>query len=240
MIGAAQVSMALARVRKQSPKVHCLMNTVAQKLVADGLSALGGHPSMTSSAEEIGVFINRADALLVNLGTMQEGKRRVVETAVGLMQERRGPVVLDPVFCDSSPLRLDFALKLIGHGAVAIRGNANEIGAVGATVDAIIVQTGQIDRIWRHDRRYVVANGHHYLPLVSGTGCLSGALIAIFMAAEPDRLLAAVAAQAVLGIAAELAAERSAGPGSFAPALLDALHALDDVAIGERLRVGHG
>ena len=39
----------LERVRGNSPRVHCLMNTVAQKLVADGLSALGTIPSMTSS-----------------------------------------------------------------------------------------------------------------------------------------------------------------------------------------------
>ena len=239
MISVADVSAVLARVREQRPKVHCLMNTVAQKLVADGLSALGAIPSMTWSAEEIEAFVHRADALLVNLGTMQEGQRRVIETAVGLMREKSGPVVLDPVFCDISPLRRDFALKLIGQTAVAVRGNANEIGALGV-LDAVIVQTGQIDRVWQHDRRHEVANGHHYLPLVSGTGCLCGALIAAFMAAEPDPLLAAVAAQAVLGIAAELAAERSAGPGSFAPALLDTLHALDDTAIGERLRVGHG
>ncbi|MEX2482462.1 MAG: hydroxyethylthiazole kinase [Gammaproteobacteria bacterium] len=238
MIEAAEIGAALARVREQRPRVHCLMNTVAQKLVADGLSALGAIPSMTSGAEEIEAFVGRADALLVNLGTMQEGQQRVIGTAVELMGDRSRPVVIDPVFCDVSPLRRDFALKLIAP-AMVVRGNAGEIGALGA-IDAVIIQTGKIDQIQHGDRRYAVANGHHYLPLVSGTGCLSGALIAAFTAVEQDALLAAVAAQALLGIAAEVAAENSTGPGSFAPALLDALHSLDNGAIKRRLRVGHG
>lgn len=214
------------------------MNTVAQKLVADGLSALGAVPSMTSSADEIEAFVGRADALLVNLGTMQEGQRPVIETAVELMENRSRPVVIDPVFCDVSPLRRDFALELLAP-AMVVRGNAGEIGALGA-IDAVIVETGEIDQIRHGDRRYAVSNGHHYLPLVSGTGCLSGALIAAFTAVEQDALHAAVAAQALLGIAAEVAAENSTGPGSFGPALLDALHALDTGAISERLRVWHG
>jgi hydroxyethylthiazole kinase len=238
VIAAADIAAALARVREQRPRVHCLMNTVAQKLVADGLSALGAIPSMTSSAEEIEAFVGRADALLVNLGTMQEGQQRVIETAVGLMDDRSRPVVIDPVFCDVSPLRRDFAVKLIAP-AMVVRGNGGEIGALGA-LDAVVVETGKIDHIHHSGRRYAVANGHHYLPLVSGTGCLSGALIAAFAAVEQDALLAAVAAQALLGIAAEMAAENSSGPGSFAPALLDALHAIDASAITERLRVANG
>lgn len=238
MIGAVEIGAALARVRKQRPRVHCLMNTVAQKLVADGLSALGAIPSMTSSAEEIAAFVGRADALLVNLGTMQEEQQRVIETAVRLAGERARPVVIDPVFCDVSPLRRDFALKLITP-AMVVRGNAGEIGALGA-IDAIIVETGRIDHIRHGDRRYEVANGHHYLPLVSGTGCLSGAMIAAFAAVEQDALHAAMAAQAVLGIAAEAASKNGTGPGTFAPALLDALHALDNGAVTERLRVAHG
>src|SRR5690606_30133055 len=138
------------------------------------------------------------------LGTMQGGQWRVIETAVELVGNRSRPVVIDPVFCSVSPLRRDFALKLLGP-ALGVRGSAGEIGTLGA-IDAVIVETGEIDQLRHGDRRYAVTNGHHYLPLVSGTGCLSGALIAAFTAVEQDALHAAVAAQALLGIAAEVAA----------------------------------
>ena len=66
---------ALARLRERRPRIHCLMNTVVQKLVADGVTALGAIPSMTSSVEEIGEFAQRAEALLVNLGTLDADRR---------------------------------------------------------------------------------------------------------------------------------------------------------------------
>src|SRR5690606_30099042 len=55
----------LVRVRREAPRIHCLMNTVVQKLVADGLSALGAIPSMTSSTEEMQHFARKVDALSV-------------------------------------------------------------------------------------------------------------------------------------------------------------------------------
>jgi hydroxyethylthiazole kinase len=67
-VGSAAASLAL--VRQQRPRVHCLMNTVVQKFVADGLAALGAIPSMTSALEEVKAFAQRADALVVNLGTL--------------------------------------------------------------------------------------------------------------------------------------------------------------------------
>ena len=60
----------LARVRRLRPRVHCLMNTVVQKFTADGITVVGGIPSMTSSLEEIAAFAGKADALTVNLGTL--------------------------------------------------------------------------------------------------------------------------------------------------------------------------
>ena len=74
---------------------------------------------------------------------------------------------------------------------------------------------------------------------VTGTGCLSGALIAAFMAVEPDRLKAAAGALLTSGIAAEIAAERSSGPGTFEVAFRDALAALRPQDIIANARISH-
>ena len=74
--------------------------------------------------------------------------------------------------------------------------------------------------------------GHPLLAQVTATGCLLGAILAACLAVESDPLAAALAGVSILNIAAELAAGKAQGPGTFAPHLLDALAALtaDDIA----------
>ena len=63
----------LMRLRARGPRVHCITNAVAQTFTANTLLAAGAVPSMTLAADEIGAFVARADALLVNLGTFDDG-----------------------------------------------------------------------------------------------------------------------------------------------------------------------
>ena len=62
-------------------------------------------------------------------------------------------------------------------------------------------------------------------------------LCAAFAAVNPDFFAATVAAMAVMGIAGEIAAERSNGPGSMQVNFLDALFNLDGAEIGRRLKI---
>jgi hydroxyethylthiazole kinase len=77
-----------------------------------------------------------------------------------------------------------------------------------------------------------VANGHPLLTTVTGGGCALGAVMAAFAALDDDRFATTVAAVATYTVAAEVAAARATGPGSFAVAFLDALAAVgpEDVA----------
>ncbi len=52
------------------------MNTVVQKFTADGITAIGGIPSMTSSEEEIESFVVKTHALTINLGTLDAARRK--------------------------------------------------------------------------------------------------------------------------------------------------------------------
>src|SRR5207302_749986 len=56
-------------------------------------------------------------------------------------------------------------------------------------------------------------------------------------AVEPDALAAAVAGLVCFEVAAEDAAERASGPGTFRAALMDALAALDGPAVVRRARM---
>ncbi|PKS11909.1 hypothetical protein jhhlp_001203 [Lomentospora prolificans] len=103
----------------------------------------------------------------------------------------------------------------------------------------VVVCTGKTDVVSDGQRTFAVSNGHEMLGRVTGTGCVLGTTISAFAAAYGgdegapgsggrggDRLVAAVAALVLFGVAGERAAEREGvqGPGGFVPAFIDELY----------------
>jgi hydroxyethylthiazole kinase len=240
----------LARVRDRAPRVHCVTNSVAQTYTANVLLAAGAVPSMTISPEEIAAFVSSADALLVNLGTFEAERREAVDLALGAAEAARMPWVLDPVFIDRSPARAAFARTLLARRPAAVRLNRSEFvplfggdvsdEAVARAAKAsatVVALTGDIDVISDGVRRATIRNGHPLMGLVTAMGCAGSALLGAALAVESDAWLAAVAALAALGVAGEIAGASAQGPGSFAAAIIDALHGLDRAALRARMRV---
>jgi hydroxyethylthiazole kinase len=240
----------LARVRDRSPRVHCITNTVAQNYTANMLLAAGAVPSMTISPEEIVSFVAGADALLVNLGTFDEERRRAITVALDATGAARMPWVLDPVFIERSPGRAAFARELLARGPTAVRLNAAEFGPlfggdpadkaasrVAEACGTVVALTGDRDLVTDGARRAVIANGDPLMALVTGMGCAGSALVCAALAVETDVWLATNAALIVLGVAGEVAAEATHGPGRFASWILDALHSLDRATLRARLKV---
>ncbi len=247
---AAAAADILVRARLRHPRVHCITNAVAQAYTANMLLALGAVPSMTIAAEEIGGFVAGADALLVNLGTFDSQRREAVETALEIAGDERVPWLLDPVFIDRSELRAAFAKTLLAREPLAIRLNRAEFAAIaGNEADEgalkrfaleqlmVVGLTGEIDVVSDGARQVSVANGHALMARVTAMGCAGAAINAAFLAVEDDAWLATIASLAVLGVAGEIAAAKSDGPGSFAINILDAFHALDRATLIERARI---
>jgi hydroxyethylthiazole kinase len=238
-LDAARVAAILAAVAKRRPRVHCLTNTVAQNLTANMLLAAGAVPSMASHPDEIGAIAAGAGAILINLGTISPEGERAIPKLAALARERAIPLVLDPVFVELSPLRLRLAEEVLRQPGVTVRGNATEMaalaGVMGGARGVLGVTTGKIDRIEGGGRILTVAHGHEWMTRVTGLGCASSALVAACRAVEPDAAIAAAAALTAYGIAGEIAAERAAGPGSFAMHLIDALAGLDEAALAARM-----
>lgn len=214
----------LLAVRDRRPRVHCLTNSVVQKFTADGLTALGAVPSMTQSLDEVADFATGADALLVNLGTLDSTRREAIGIALNAFEPTGRPWALDPVHCEVSPLRLSFARLLLSRGPAVLRGNAAEMAVLnGAPSGTVRVTTGALDRLAFEGQSLGIENGHPTMAKVTGTGCLAGAVVASFLSLGADRLSSAAAALLFYGVCAEIAAQTAKGPGSFAVALLDAL-----------------
>lgn len=226
----------LAGVRGKAPRVHCITNTVAQAFTANALLAAGAVPSMTTSPEEIVAFVESADALLVNLGTLDAQRRAVIFAAIRAANEKTIPWVLDPVFIDRSPPRSAFAEDVAALGPAAVRGNAGEIAALARGGDAaalarrlgaVVIATGATDRVTDGTRTAGNGRGHPLMAKVTAMGCAGAAVTAAVLAVAEDRFAAAAAATLALAVAGERAALKAEGPGSFATAYLDALHGLD-------------
>ena len=75
------------------------------------------------------------------------------------------------------------------------------------------------------------------MPRVTGLGCTATALIGAFSAVNPSPLHAAAHAMGVMGIAGEIAAAHSPGPGSLQLHFLDALYQLQAADIEGRLKL---
>ncbi|WP_035485884.1 hydroxyethylthiazole kinase [Geminicoccus roseus] len=263
MTSSDRIGRVLDAIRTRRPLVHNITNYVVMNSTANALLAVGASPAMVHAAEEVEEFVGIADALVVNIGTLSTPWITAMELAAARALALGKPWVLDPVGAGATRLRTDTGRALLAHRPSLIRGNGSEImalaGAGAATrgVDstagsdlaldaarrlagetgAVVVVTGATDHVTDGRQTLSCANGDARMTRVTGLGCSLSALTAACLAVEPDRLLAGLAACAILGVAGEIAADTSNGPGSLQVAILDRLAGLDPVTLGVRARL---
>lgn len=255
----------LSELRVRRPLVHSITNYVVMNLTANALLATGASPVMAHAREEAADMAGLADALVLNIGTLEPDWVEAMLLA-GSEAARRGiPIVLDPVGAGATPYRTAAAQRILETTPLTLlKGNASEIAAlagwggrtrgVDASGDRIeaaeaarglarrfgicVAVTGAEDIVTDGTRSVMVANGHPLLGRITGSGCTAAALSGAFCAVADGRFLeASAAALAFLGCAGEIAAGEARGPGSFAPALMDALSALTPEEFAGMLRI---
>ncbi|KMZ40091.1 MULTISPECIES: hydroxyethylthiazole kinase [Bacillales] len=254
------VGQLLIKVREENPLVHNITNVVVTNFTANGLLALGASPVMAYAKQEVADMAKIAGALVLNIGTLNEYEIEAMLIAGKSANQHGVPVLFDPVGAGATSYRTETSQRLAQELDLAfIRGNAAEIANVigerweikgvdakeaGGDVEdlaraaakklrTIVAITGKVDVISDGETTYSIHNGHPILTKVTGTGCLLTSVMGAFAAIAKDKLIAGAAALVCYGVAAQLAAEKSAevGPGSFQIEFLNALHNLtaDDV-----------
>ncbi len=249
-IDGKMIAQCVERFRAHRPHIHCITNSVAQQFTANAVLAAGGTPSMTIAPAEVGSFVEMADALLINLGTMDDERTVSIQSAVATATVSGKPWALDPVFVQASPGRLALAKSLLpkkptflrynaaeGRALLSVEPDAGSMHACAREHSTTLILTGVTDTICGEEEAISVENGSHLMDRVTAMGCALTALVAGFGAIEDNPLLAAAAGTAFYGLAGEVAERTSAGPGSFVPAFLDALHTLsiDEIENGVAL-----
>jgi hydroxyethylthiazole kinase len=88
------------------------------------------------------------------------------------------------------------------------------------------VVTGERDFITDGEHDIFIGNGSPLFKKITGSGCMTGSLITAFLAVNHRSIVAAAGGVLVMGIAGELSAKDSKGPGTFQQYLFDNIYNL--------------
>lgn len=107
-----------------------------------------------------------------------------------------------------------------------------------AKLKCVVAITGAIDLVSDANETYVIKNGLPQMSTITGTGCQLSALVAAFVAANPENVLKATAAAVcAMGLCGEIAWKRmqeGEGNSTYRNRIIDALYNLK----GEQLEQG--
>ncbi len=229
----------LAAVRAQNPLVHNITNFVAMNSSANILLAAGASPVMAHAPQEVGEMTRLADALVLNIGTLEDAWIESMLLAGVTANGRRIPVVLDPVGAGATRYRTEaaqrirqrvrttviranyseiLALASAGGGARGVDSNqrleesaAEQVRRLAAEFACIVAVSGEIDLISDGARVFLVRNGHALMPRVTALGCGLSAVVGAWCAgiAPEDRPALLEATAAAFGFYG-LAGEKAA------------------------------
>ncbi|MCD6413255.1 MAG: hydroxyethylthiazole kinase [Elusimicrobia bacterium] len=251
----------LEKVRKEKPLIHHLTNWVTIYDCANIVKVLGASPVMAHSKEEVAEMAGLASALVLNIGTLTPEFVEAMKIASKAANKKGIPVVLDVCGAGATKLRDQKCFEILNETRVdIIKGNTSEVARIAGEevhtrgVDAVeveknlldiakhlaetrncaVVITGKEDIVAANGGHYFVKNGCEMMAHIVGTGCMAASVIGTFAAVEKDLVKAAAAGLCCFEVAAEIADEKSSGPGSFKLNLYDAVFKLDRKQIDER------
>lgn len=254
----------ISNVRQKHPLIHCITNPISINQCANAILAVGGRPMMAEHPKEVAEITGTAQALMLNLGNITDARMESMRISAVTAAEAGIPVALDAVGIACSRLRRVYIEDLLSVVTpTVIKGNYSEIYALyqnsycASGVDAedfldiptidraavalakekgtVILASGKTDIVTDGKRLVHIHNGTPQLSSVTGTGCMLGALCAVYLCAG-NPLDAVTVACAVLGICGEKA-QTLQGSGSFLVKLMDALSNLSAADIHVKIKL---
>lgn len=251
-------------LRQTQPLIHCITNPISINQCANGILAIGARPIMAEHPKEVSDITRTAGSLMLNIGNITDARMESILISAKEAQKTGIPVLLDAVGIGCSALRREYVRELLRTAIpTVIKGNYSEIQALyresyhSSGVDAdssldiqtadhaaltlarslktVILASGKVDIVTDGKCLYHIHNGTAQLSMVTGTGCLQGALCAAYLSAKPG-IEAVITGCSVLGICGELA-QTDRGTGTFLCNLMDALSTLTDAQVERNLKL---
>jgi hydroxyethylthiazole kinase len=223
-------------VRTQRPLVHSITNLVVMNYNANFLLAMGASPVMAHAHEEVRDMAAIAQALVLNIGTLEPYWIESMRQALEIAANRGIKTVLDPVGAGATSYRNESIQVLLNQANPSvIRGNASEIMSVAgsavqtrgvdssaavtdalqaardlaASTGGVVCVSGEVDHVLDASGRHVsLSNGHEWMTRITGVGCSATALVGAFCAVQPDAWRATASAMAYLGVVGQVATQK--------------------------------
>ncbi|MBC2714748.1 MAG: hydroxyethylthiazole kinase [Desulfobacteraceae bacterium] len=254
------------KIKNTSPLIHNITNFVVMNSSANILLGIGASPVMAHCLGEVEEMTSLADALVLNIGTLQDDWVESMIRAAKAANSKGIPVILDPVGSGATSLRTQAVKKIMNSAHVSVlRGNASEIFSLASAdvrtrgvdsslsvtagiIDAaqklasdmncIIAISGAEDIITDGRGIFRVTNGQPIMTKVTGIGCGLSAVTGAFCAISDGELLTATAAAfGVYGLCGDLAIKISDKPGSFFVTFIDTLYSINQKDIDAFLKI---
>lgn len=122
----------LENTRNLKPIIHHITNYVTVNDCANVTLAIGASPIMADAIEEVDEITSISNALLINIGTINERLYKSMLKAGMKANEKNIPVILDPVGVGASNFRKNITLDILKNIKVdIIKGNVSEIAFIG-------------------------------------------------------------------------------------------------------------
>lgn len=248
-----QIEKILLELKNTKPLVLNLTNYVTMDFIANCLLALGAAPIMSVCDAELEELIKIAHSININIGTLDDAFITRAHKAMLLAKQYQKPVVLDPVGSGATVIRTTIARELMMHADI-VRGNASEIislfdssaktlgvESINSTDEAkyiaqqlakkyglIAVVSGAVDFITDGTRASSLTVGSPLMSQITGMGCALTAVIAAFSSAHSgigdDLFESSRLAVGYFGLCGNLAANKTAMPGTFRSVFIDELY----------------
>ncbi|MDR1041788.1 MAG: hydroxyethylthiazole kinase [Deltaproteobacteria bacterium] len=120
-------------VRRTRPLTLCLTNFVTVTDCANAILAVGGAPVMTLDENDARELAEAASSVVLNTGTVNAFQLAAMLGAGRAARKASRPVLLDPVGCGATRMRMDAARRILEEvGPSIVRCNASEILALEA------------------------------------------------------------------------------------------------------------
>ncbi|MGL4673107.1 hydroxyethylthiazole kinase [Cetobacterium sp.] len=250
-----EVVSALKNVKKNTPLVFHLTNSVTINDCANVTLALGGSPLMSFCIEEIEEIIEISSSVVLNIGTMEKEMVQIALEVGKIANRLNKPIILDPVGVGATRVRKDLVQLLLKNVKFSvIKGNLAEIKALlgldsssrgvdsleegvdgekiailaSQKFETIVAITGEIDFISDSKSVVKILNGNDKMSLVTGTGCMISSLIGTFLGAQNSSYTSAIAGVLAMGVAGDLASLNFIGSGSLKISIIDNISNLDE------------
>lgn len=249
----------IRKIHEKKPVILNLTNHVTMEFVANTLLAVGTSPIMTESEDELEELTRIADAIYINIGTLNTHFIDQAQAVMRYADQYNKTIILDPVGAGASQLRTKAAKTLLPNASI-IKANASEllaicdsqyqtkgVDALHHTADAaelakklaldqkcIVVVSGQDDLITDGIKHADVHYGSKLMSLNTGMGCALGGIISAFTSVC-ENFDAAKLATTYFGFCGYKAMQVTTSPASFKLHFIDILfhsdtaHELDSI-----------